>query len=154
VKQHLKGGSLSKKNALAKAVRSMASKMSISSSDGKLWIMREGGMLEILNTVERIKEVLLMLYEGMGHRALGSVYTVFIQRFWVPGASKLISRHILACRSCQEFNKPNPMKSPGFCVNPTDVFSLCSIDFAGPFPPDSQTGCRYVYWPWSGYPVG
>ena len=67
IRQHLSNGSIPEDKALAKAVRSLAARMSI--SDGKLWIMKEGGLLEVLETAERIKEILLMLDKGMGHRA-------------------------------------------------------------------------------------
>lgn len=74
-----------KDKALAKAVRSMSANMEL--SEGKLWKKKDGRLLEVLETAERIKGVLLMLHEGIDHKALGSVYTVFAQRFWVPAAS-------------------------------------------------------------------
>ena len=142
VRAYLQDGSLPDNTTLAKTVKSLANKMTL--SDEKVWILRDDRILEVLDSTERFKEVLLILHEGMGHRALGSVYSIFSQRFWIPGASKLISRHILACRTCQEFSKQNPLKSPGFRVTPTDIFTHWSIDFAGPFPKDSQNGCQFV----------
>ena len=64
--------------------------------------------------------------------------------FLNPGASKVIRRHIIACKVCQQFSKPNPLAPPGYTISPSDVFSHCSIDFAGPFPEDTATGCKSV----------
>lgn len=128
---------------LAKTVRALASKVTL--TDGKLWrLRRDGEKVEVLDKVERVREVLLMLHEGMGHRGIGSCYMMFQRSYWIPGAAKLIGNHIMACKVCQEFSKPNPLASPGYSVKPTDVFSHWSIDFAGPFPEDLQTGCRFV----------
>lgn len=111
----------------------------------KVWKLRRDGVkVEVLCEPERIREVLLMLHEGMSHRALGSCYMMFQDQYWMPAASKIIGRHIMSCKTCQEFSKPNPLGAPGYSVSPTDVFSHWSIDFAGPFPEDVQTGCKYV----------
>jgi len=137
---------------VVRATRKLASKMEL--QDDKLWyVKRTGGTakiastsvkVEVVDKVERIKEVLIMLHDGMGHRALRSCYNLFRQRFWVPGAAKIIARHIAACRQCQQFAKPNPLAVPGYSVSPTDVFSHWSIDFAGPFPEDVTTGAKYA----------
>ena len=100
--------------------------------------------VEVLDKIKRIKKVLVMLHDGMGHRALGSCYNLFRQCFWVPGVAKIITRHIAACRQCQQFAKPNPLAVPGYSISPTDIFSYWSIDFAGPFPEDITTGAKYV----------
>ena len=59
--------------------------------------------LEVLDTPARLREVLLMCHEGMGHRQLRSTYKYFCSRYWVPAAAKLIKRHIMACKTCQCF---------------------------------------------------
>lgn len=115
--------------------------------DGKLCkTTRRGFRVEIVDSAARLREVLLMCHEGMGHRQLGSVYDYFVRRYWVPGASKLIKRHILACGVCQQFasDVSPPHASPGFSPSAKDVFTHWSVDFAGPFPPDAATGHRYI----------
>lgn len=100
--------------------------------------------LEVLDTPERLRDVLLACHEGLGHRQLRSVYKHFSRRYWVPAAGKLIRRHILACKTCQCFASANRGKVPGFAPTASDVFQHWSIDFAGPFPKDSETGMQYV----------
>ena len=102
--------------------------------------------MEILDTAERLREVLVMCHEGMGHRQLGSVYDYFNRRYWVPAAVKFIKRHILSCEVCQQFvaDVTPPHSSPGFSPSAKDVFTHWSVDFAGPFPPDAATGHKYV----------
>lgn len=128
---------------LAKCVRKLAAKTFIEGD--KLFIYgSNGSRLEVLDSLQKIKEVLNLLHDGMGHRATGSCYQIFQTRFWLPGAWKIIERHIQSCVVCQEFTKPNPLAAPGYKVQPSDVFTHWSIDFAGPFPADSESGCRYV----------
>ena len=64
----------------------------------------------------------------------------------MPAAATLIKRHILTCKVCQCFAnaKINALQSPGFSPRASDVFTHWSIDFAGPFPKDSQTGMEYI----------
>jgi len=159
VRHFLIDGTLPNNAVVARATRKLASKMEL--QDNRLWRLKHTGRttgvvggtakdtggtarVEVLDKVERIKEVLVMLHDGMGHRALGSCYNLFRQRFWVPGAAKIIARHIAACRQCQQFAKPNPLAVPGYSVSPTDIFSHWSIDFAGPFPEDVTTGAKYA----------
>ena len=99
-----------------------------------------------MDSADRLREILLMCHKGMGHRQLGSVYEYFSRRFWVPGAVKLIKRHILACSVCQQFaaDVSPPHASPGFSPSAKDIFTHWSIDFVGPFPPDAVTGHRFV----------
>jgi len=173
VRQFLIDGTLPKNTVVARATRKLASKMELQDdklwhlkhtggtarvadrtarvADGTARVADRtakvaGGIVrvEVLDKVERIREVLVMLHDEMGHRALGPCYNLFRQHFWVPGAAKIIARHISACRQCQQFAKPNPLAVPGYSVSPTDVFSHWSIDFAGPFPEDVTTGAKYA----------
>ena len=120
--------------------------------DGKLWKMVKRGAstirLEILDIPACLQEVMRMCHEGMGHRQLRSVYRHFRSRFWVPGAAKLIKRHILSCKVCQAFSSAKVSaqlsSGPGTRARAGDVFTHWSVDFAGPFPKDSETGCEYV----------
>lgn len=145
----LSGGKegIPKEKSVAKAVRNLAGKIKVDNEDdgGKLWRTKRNGVrVEVLDTVIKIREALLMIHEGMGHRGMAPCYMAFQQRYWVPGASKIISAHVMACKVCQEFSKPNTLISPGYSMNPNDVFSHWSIDFAGSFPEDIQTGCKFV----------
>ena len=115
--------------------------------DDKLWkVTRRGMRVEVLDTAGRLREVLLLCHEGMGHRQLGSVYEYFSRRYWVPAAIKFIKRHILACTVCQQFasDVSPPQAFPGFSPSTKDVFTHWSVDFAGPFPTDAATGHRYI----------
>ena len=110
-----------------------------------LWkVTRRGLRVEILDKRERLREVLLMCHEGMGHRQLGSVYEYFSHRYWVPAAIKFIKRHILACGVCQQFATDVTPPQPGYSPSAVGVFTHWSIDFAGPFPVDAVTGHRYI----------
>ena len=102
--------------------------------------------LEVLDTPARLREVLLMCHEGMGHRQLRSIYKYFCSRYWVPAAAKLIKRHLMACKTCQCFAnaRVNSIRSPGYSPRASDVFTHWSVDFAGPFPKDAETGMEYV----------
>ena len=120
-------------------------KVWLSDDDGKLWkLTRRGLRVEIVVSADRLRDVLLMCHEGMGHRQLGAVYDYFSKRYWVPAAVKFIKRHILACAVCQQFAADVTPPVPGFSASAKDVFTHWSIDFAGPFPPDTATGHRYI----------
>ncbi|KAF8428391.1 hypothetical protein BGX38DRAFT_1299370 [Terfezia claveryi] len=151
VRLFLTDGSLPQDEILARATRQLASKMHL--DEDRVWAMKkvnrrsedgEYRRVEVLDTVERTKEVLIMIHDGMGHRGSRTCYVVFIQRFWIPAAAKIIERHISACRQCQQFSKPNPLATPGYGISPTDIFSYWSIDFAGPFLEDVATGARFA----------
>ena len=46
--------------------------------DGKLWRKTKNGVrVEVLDTMERLRDVLIMIHDGMGHRATGSCYSLF-----------------------------------------------------------------------------
>ena len=117
--------------------------------EGKLWKVVEKGdgdskRLEILDVPKRLQEVLHMCHKGMGHRQLRSVLRHFRTRFWVPGAATLIKRHILSYKVCQAFSNAKVSAGPGMTATARDVFTHWSIDFAGLFPKDVETGCQYV----------
>ena len=115
--------------------------------DGKLWKnTRRGYRVEVVDASGRLREVLLMCHEGMGHRQLGLVYDYFSRRYWVPGAAKLIRCHILTCGVYQQYavDLSPPHASPGFSPSAQDVFTHWSIDFACPFPPDATSGHKYI----------
>ena len=40
--------------------------------DAKQWLIKDGTLLEVLELVERLKEILLMSHEVTGHRGGGS----------------------------------------------------------------------------------
>lgn len=131
------------------AVGEMGHKAWIDEADGKLWkTTRHGFGVEIVDSVARLHEVLLMCHEGMGHRLLGSVYDYFRHRYWIPRAVKFIKCHILACAICQQFatdvSPPHAHAVPGFSPSAKEVFTHWSVDFACPFPPHAATGFRYI----------
>ena len=107
-----------------------------------------GVQLEVLDTPDRLRDILRACHEGLGHRGLRSTYKHFTARYWVPAAAKLIKRHILSCKVCQCFAdaKINAIhsKRPGFSPRASDVFTHWSVDFTGPFPKDIATGMEYV----------
>ena len=114
----------------------------------KIWKVTRGGQtVEVLDIAERLHEVLLICHEGMGYRQLGTVYDYFCRRFWVPCAAKLVRRHIWACKVCKSFAAKSVRTmggATGYSPSAKDVFMHWSIDFAGPFPRDAETGCQYV----------
>ena len=117
--------------------------------DDKLWkVTRRGMHVEVLDKAERLRKVLVLYHEGMGHRQLGSVYEYFSRRYWIPAAIKFIKCHILACTVCQQFAKdvspPHRHSFPRFSPSAKDIFTHWSIDFAGPFPTNAVTGHKYI----------
>ena len=71
---------------------------------GKLSRKTRGGFrVEVVDTVERLREILLICHKGMGLLQLGSVYYYFSRNYWVPVAIKLIKHHVLTCGTCQQF---------------------------------------------------
>ena len=75
---------LPERKAIARATRLMSKNMFLD-EDRKLWRKTKNGVkVEILDTMDRLRGVLLMIHDGMGHRAMGSCYALFQQRFWVP----------------------------------------------------------------------
>ena len=116
--------------------------------DGVLWKqVRQGSTLvtlEVIDTLERLRAILVACHEGLGHRQMRSAYRHFAARYWVPAAAKLLKRHILSCKVCQCFADARKFQSPGFSPTASDVFTHWSVDFAGPFPKDAVTGMEYV----------
>ena len=101
VRQFLTDGCLPENKVVARAVRKLGYKIQLENS--KLVRLKHGGgttKVEVLDSAERINEVLMMIHDGMEHRALASCYILFNQLFWIPATSKVISRHIAACRQC------------------------------------------------------
>ena len=88
--------------------------------------------------------MLKQLHDGLGHRALASVYNYFRLRYWTPCASKVIRQYIQGGSSCQRFAAPNKFEVPGYQIQPSDVLSHWSIDCIGPFPADPATGDIFV----------
>ena len=54
----------------------------------------------------------------------------------------------MSCKVCQAFSSAKVSaqlsSGPGTRARAGDVFTHWSVDFAGPFPKDSETGCEYV----------
>ena len=116
--------------------------------DGLLWKqVRQGSTLvklKVLDTLARLRAILVACHEGLGHRQIRSAYRHFAARYWIPAAAKLLKRHILSCKTCQCFADARKFQSPGFSPVASDVFTHWSVDFAGPFPKDAVTGMEYV----------
>lgn len=98
VRKFLTDGSLPENKVVDRAVRKLASKIQLENSK-LVRLKRAVGTtkVEVLDSAERINEVRMMIHDGMGHRALASCYSLFNQRFSMPAASKVISRHIATC---------------------------------------------------------
>jgi len=78
--QYLVNGTLPDDKVIARSVCQLASAMEL--KDDKVWpIGKDNKRVEVLDTLTRLKEVLVMLHDSMGHRALGSCYSLFQQRF-------------------------------------------------------------------------
>lgn len=58
---------------------------------------KNGVKVEVLDTLDRLKEVLFMIHEGMGHQAVG--------RF---SSKDVNGRHVIACKVCQQFSHRQP----------------------------------------------
>ena len=112
--------------------------------EGFLWKETKVGRLRVLPTAEEFEAVMREVHDGMGHRQLRAVIGYFATRFWIPASAKLIKSYIRSCKTCQKFCKNNTLHSPGYSPRAVDVFTHWSIDFAGPFPEDEHTGCKYV----------
>jgi transposase InsO family protein len=112
--------------------------------DDCLWKETEGGRLRVLQDAEEFEAVMREVHDGMGHRQLRAVIGYFATRFWTPASAKLIKSYIRSCKTCQKFSGNNTLHSPGYSPKAVDVFSHWSVDFAGPFPEDVHTGCKYV----------
>ena len=95
--------------------------------DGVLRKKVRGVQLEVLDTLEKLRDILRTYHEGLGHQGLRSTYKHFTARYWVPAAAKLIKRHILSFKVCQCFadGRINAMhsKGPGFSPHASDVFT-------------------------------
>ena len=87
IKAYILENKLPGKKAIARAAKLMSKKMCLE-DDGKLWRTTRNGMrVEVLDIKERLRDMLIMNHDGMGHRAMGSCYALFQQKFWVLGAS-------------------------------------------------------------------
>lgn len=120
---------------LNKAVKRLAQNVSIA-TDGKLIkSSRTCPPVEVIETIEKVDEILHLLHEGFGHQGAEKVYLLFKKKYYFPAAARVIYRHVLGCVPCQKLSKNNKLVSPGYVQEPADILTHWSIDFAGPFPP-------------------
>lgn len=79
--------------------------------------------VEVIETAERFRRVMLELHHSMGHRQFQSVWSHFRFRYFVASAEKAIQNFLARCTTCQQFARPNPLLVPGFIPEAKDVLS-------------------------------
>ena len=135
-------GTLPSDPVVARWVRWLAKRLIY--EDDSIWRIDHAFKLKVLEQPSAILAVLRELHDGFGHRALPGVYHHFKLRYWIPAAAKVIKQYIEGCSACQRLAAPNKFESPGYQLNPNDIFSHWSVDCIGPFPADPRTGDLHV----------
>lgn len=142
-RKYLDGGG-KPKGRVWKLVKRLAKKVWMDEDGKDMWVTGPASKARVLEKQEEFQAIMRELHDGMGHHQLRAVLAYFTTRYWIPAAPKLIESYIRSCHTCQKYSKNNILQVPGYTPQAADIFSRWSIDFAGPFPPDTHTGDRYA----------
>lgn len=137
-------GTLPSDPVLTRWVRWLAKRLMYDVANDTIWRIDSTFKLKVLEQPSDVLAVLQELHDGFGHRALPAVYHHFKLRYWIPAAAKVIKQYIEGCSACQRLAAPNKFESPGYQLQPNDIFSHWSVDCIGPFPADPRTGDLHV----------
>ena len=137
-------GTLPSDPVLTRWVRWLAQRLMYDVANDTIWRIDSTFKLKVLEQPSDVLAVLQELHDGFGHRALPAVYHHFKLRYWIPAAAKVIKQYIEGCSACQRLAAPNKFESPGYQLQPNDIFSHWSVDCIGPFPADPRTGDLHV----------